>query len=1038
MNFKDLLFFDKQGINYGFVYDETTNTWTGNIFIDDVSRGLFETQQIYLMQRFVVKAESDTVKNDQLINPIYTYEYGLPVVDTENGYFVFEFDDLVKDVNEINLFGIKETEVECEPEDTSALAYNEYNCPEPEFLTSVFVTDLTEDEVNISEIYVDETTNLYTQTYTHTPDITKDCKIINLCFCNTEDEYNTFRRDLKMYYVEGEGTEVTKTLVATLSVYAESIEEDERLSVMCKNLGYDISNVDFSIFKESDIKEQLINYELMNRKRKEILMEGSNIYTYIGSYKALVNAIRFFGYDNVAIKEWWKNVDVESPHFNKEFLATSYSLENNEVIKTDTNITLPSKKFRKTNKISLSYKINELTDQETGYEEHTYPQTKESFDYSVEEAVIKLYGLKRKLEKEFLPLNTHIVDIIGEADSFYVLNLNSTVSGNLSNDIKSGIKVDFEVLGGDENGEFYLEDLRPFGLFEVKDESIAGEGTIDDFGLQGLNQYNTNWASPESTPIQMTASEAGVESYERKPYDMVGSSLWGVYGKVDEPKWEYYDWWVTENEKKGNYYLANFSYYYPNLKYNSPVSPVLDLDSNEHLPDTLETAIPGALVRLNLIDSNVEKYSRVEWVVCKDGDDEPKFYISISGLISRGYNDIGIVLPYVGEYSVTVTVYDWNNSVSTKTKVSCIKVLPKNVEFMGWAVFMESTVNWLSNIPIDQLSFCTYDLPIYNSNTSSDLLTSFYEGVNRNDFIGEYIDEDDVDSSITNFTFTDKDGLLVENSTGPYFWNNLSCTYNEVEHLYWDATVISGDIPTYFEFGYFDENGDFVDSPDGNNDTMDGKFLEIVDEDNNYDVFYIQHTDPSSTPLTDIVNQLNSSNKPVISKFTYKWVYDEDYAEHVIDPDFNPDIPNGFKIIAVSKDMQYKIKYVGVVDGEHLAYKDRMNNLHIQKDPNNKQLRVHINQVTYNPTFSSIVLLNRFKSIPAYTDLNFSYTNCKISGKTSPHWIFTNLNTGTIYASNHKHFHRMFKERGCYEVKLELEDVNGNKYEGSRVMFKIV
>ena len=39
----------------------------------------------------------------------------------------------------------------------------------------------------------------------------------------------------------------------------------------------------------------------LNEKRKELMMEGSNIYPYIGSYKAIINAIKFFGYENLIL-----------------------------------------------------------------------------------------------------------------------------------------------------------------------------------------------------------------------------------------------------------------------------------------------------------------------------------------------------------------------------------------------------------------------------------------------------------------------------------------------------------------------------------------------------------------------------------------------------------------------------------------------------------------------------------------------------------------------------------------------------------------
>ncbi|MGK3947064.1 hypothetical protein ABK046_52930, partial [Streptomyces caeruleatus] len=52
------------------------------------------------------------------------------------------------------------------------------------------------------------------------------------------------------------------------------------------------------------------------------------------------------------------------------------------------------------------------------------PTVKESTDYSPDEVLIKLYGLKNKLQKNFLPLQAKIVDITGEGDYFSQFNLN--------------------------------------------------------------------------------------------------------------------------------------------------------------------------------------------------------------------------------------------------------------------------------------------------------------------------------------------------------------------------------------------------------------------------------------------------------------------------------------------------------------------------------------------------------------------------------------------------------------------------------------
>jgi hypothetical protein len=100
-----------------------------------------------------------------------------------------------------------------------------------------------------------------------------------------------------------------KYVFATIKLRAEIEEEDERLKLMLENFAIQLNLQELKIFRDSDINEELPNYLLLNEKRKEMLLEYHNIFPYIGSYKALVNIINFFGYGDTRLKEYWLNVD---------------------------------------------------------------------------------------------------------------------------------------------------------------------------------------------------------------------------------------------------------------------------------------------------------------------------------------------------------------------------------------------------------------------------------------------------------------------------------------------------------------------------------------------------------------------------------------------------------------------------------------------------------------------------------------------------------------------------------------------------------
>ena len=113
-------------------------------------------------------------------------------------------------------------------------------------------------------------------------------KAIQLNFAiRSEMEENTFQRTLLIK------DKCTEAIIGEFVIYGETIGEDERLKVMTQNMGYNVLESDSSVFRDTNIKELLPNFADVNLKRKEIMMEGHNIYPFIGSYKGLANAIRF-------------------------------------------------------------------------------------------------------------------------------------------------------------------------------------------------------------------------------------------------------------------------------------------------------------------------------------------------------------------------------------------------------------------------------------------------------------------------------------------------------------------------------------------------------------------------------------------------------------------------------------------------------------------------------------------------------------------------------------------------------------------------
>ena len=98
---------------------------------------------------------------------------------------------------------------------------------------------------------------------------------------------------------------------------ADFYDENESHGINLANFGAEISNEVQRAIYEKNIDEQKVDFVLMNRKFKELLNEYINILGNKGSYKSLVNALKWFEYGELTkIYEFWKR-----PEPNKNYLT---------------------------------------------------------------------------------------------------------------------------------------------------------------------------------------------------------------------------------------------------------------------------------------------------------------------------------------------------------------------------------------------------------------------------------------------------------------------------------------------------------------------------------------------------------------------------------------------------------------------------------------------------------------------------------------------------------------------------------------------
>ena len=410
-------------------YFNKSDKWTGEIYLDDVSTDLFSVGRILILEKDNLGNFRLPWKKSYFVENEQNYKISTYVVGFQEDLpdiFMFAYDE--------NYVNYTQTALSQEPDG-------------PDLVRADFMVLPLSDE----------------------NDIQREACVIDFALCSSEE--NTFKRTLYIY--EGDenynpvNDDIKQNIVATITIYGRTIGEDERFKTICENFGYNIIDTDSIAFEKTNVKEILPDWAIVNEKRKEIILEGHNIYPYIGAYKGIINAIKYFGYNELQLREYWKNINPDSPYYGKYVQTDCVNfLSVDNVRFNQPKVTLPSRQYRKTSLFALVYKINDIT--EGAYDEDNLPLTHENQTFTQEEILIKLFALKRKLEKDFLPLNARIKDIIGEADFFTLNELTNSVSVNMKTDIVAGISPTFTVINGEKYNELddkvyaNLVDLRTF------------------------------------------------------------------------------------------------------------------------------------------------------------------------------------------------------------------------------------------------------------------------------------------------------------------------------------------------------------------------------------------------------------------------------------------------------------------------------------------------------------------------------------------------------------------------------------------------
>ena len=395
--------------------------------------------------------------------------------------------------------------------------------------------------------------------------------------------------------------EVQPKEILSCPLYGQTEIEDIRYKVNLNNLGVQSEDDVYEILYDSDIQDNAIDFTLFNRKRKEMLVEFREIYDYIGSYKSLINAINYFGYNSLYLYEYYRNIDQASSLFNKLHKVLIPDIFDNTVQGWNEMDFIAGKyqnqqTWKKTNLFNLAYRI---TDEDGN----------NVLIYSLEDVQYKLTKLKNWLRKNIIPISANLLDITGVADTnqtLYqdydesnqtqksviernstVVNFNYTATLNFESDYL--ITVNFYIMSGATGTTIDYNEVPTSYSVKIKTFCLSGTSYSPTEILVPVQYFKLS--KQDLKPFSFNLNKY-IDPYiyiETTTYDNDGSGLGYVNNKMfyyDEPR---------------NYWLVNNNFDLTKMKY---------WQTTEYINNT-----PQKWVNVDIYDNSTAVDSSVETIV---------------------------------------------------------------------------------------------------------------------------------------------------------------------------------------------------------------------------------------------------------------------------------------------------------------------------------------------------------------------------------------------------------------------------------------
>lgn len=302
-----------------------------------------------------------------------------------------------------------------------------------------------------------------------------------------------------------------------IRVGADFYGENESLYVNLANFGVEIPETIQKAIYDSNVHEDFKDNILINRKFKELLSNYWDVIANKGSYKSLINSLKWFEWgDKLEIKEIWRHLIADKSFFNDEEVMSIFESKLNDSFEN----------YVKTTYISLYCSLYDERPENVGdpeYDSEFNPVLSNAvLKYSIDDIKLKLSLLSQFFGSFFLPIHMSILHAVAETKVF--TNTIKTVLGSVMkrNDcfgsfeyVESNIKDDS--LYKMTNVRAQVTDATTFAI-KWKDPKYDKEGNA-------VEEYNHTWFGVDEFTSKGKVDESNINTFAVQYYTGPGLIL---------------------------------------------------------------------------------------------------------------------------------------------------------------------------------------------------------------------------------------------------------------------------------------------------------------------------------------------------------------------------------------------------------------------------------------------------------------------------------------------------------------------------------